>query len=75
VEVATDESKCGWAQLVGGPCDGRLDPLEPDTAGLQVIMSDSQQHVYRKLDRSSTDEWLSSSGGPVDNTASNTLPR
>jgi len=50
VEVAAGESEVGWAQLVGGPCDGRLDPLEPETVELQVIMSDGQQHVYRRTE-------------------------
>ena len=50
VEIATGDSESGWAQLVGGPCDGRLDPLEAETVELQVVMSDGQQHVYRRTD-------------------------
>jgi len=50
VEVATGHGESGWAQLTGGPCDGRLDPLEPETVELQVIMSDGQQHVYRRTE-------------------------
>ncbi len=50
VENDLDHGDSGWAQLRGGPCDGRLDPIEPDTAELQVIMSDGQQHLYRRTD-------------------------
>jgi hypothetical protein len=48
VEVAFDEDTGGWAQLDGGPCDGRMDPLDADTVELHVIMEDGQQHLYRR---------------------------
>ena len=48
VEIATDEDGRGCAQLVGGPCDGRLHPLDSDTVELQVIMEDGHQHLYRR---------------------------
>ena len=48
MEIATDEGGGGCAQLVGGPCDGRLHPLDSDTVELQVIMEDGHQHLYRR---------------------------
>jgi hypothetical protein len=50
VEVAIDHGEGEWAQLTGGPCDGRLDPLDPETVELQVMMSDGQQQVYRRTE-------------------------
>jgi hypothetical protein len=48
VDVVIDEDEGGWAQFDGGPCDGRLDPLDPDAVELHVIMEDGQQHLYRR---------------------------
>jgi hypothetical protein len=34
--------------LNGGPMDGRKHPIEDDTAELCVVMTDGQQHRYRR---------------------------
>ncbi len=48
MHVGPDADDLEWAQLRGGPCDGRVDPVEPDAAELVVIMSDGQHHRYRR---------------------------
>jgi hypothetical protein len=50
VDVAAGDSEREWAQLTGGPSDGRRDLLEPDTFELEVIMTDGQRHRYRRTD-------------------------
>ena len=39
-----------WALFGGGPVDGRVDPVEPETLELTVVMSDGQRHRYVRSD-------------------------
>jgi hypothetical protein len=41
----------GVAVFNRGPVDGREHPTEGDTAELCVVMSDGQQHRYRRTDK------------------------
>jgi hypothetical protein len=40
------------AVLNGGPMDGREHPIEVDTVELCIVMTDGQQHRYRRTDGS-----------------------
>lgn len=40
----------GIAVFNGGPMDGQEHPTEGDTAELCVVMSDGQQHRYRRTE-------------------------
>jgi hypothetical protein len=42
------EGEVDVAVLSGGPMDGREQSIEDDTAELSVVMSDGQQHRYRR---------------------------
>jgi len=37
--------------LNGGPMDGREHPIEAETGEICVVMTDGQQHRYRRTDR------------------------
>jgi hypothetical protein len=50
VDVTVGDSEREWAQLAGGPSDGRRDLLKPDTFEVEVIMTDGQRHLYRRTD-------------------------
>ena len=50
MDAAVGNSEREWAQLAGGPSDGKRELLEPDTFELEVIMTDGQRHLYRRTD-------------------------
>ncbi len=50
MDAANGDSEQEWAQLAGGPSDGRQELLEPDAFELEVIMTDGQRHLYRRTD-------------------------
>ena len=38
----------GSAVLRGGPVDGRVEPLDPTTEELLVVLTSGQQHTYER---------------------------
>lgn len=48
MSVQLDGGAADSAVLNGGPMDGREHSIEVDTLELRVVMSDGQQHRYRR---------------------------
>ena len=48
MSVQHEEEAADVVVLNGGPMDGREHSIEDDTAELCVVMTDGQQHRYRR---------------------------
>jgi hypothetical protein len=40
--------QCRFAELRGGPVDGQVEPLDPTTDQLLVVLTDGQRHTYKR---------------------------